>query len=251
MGLKCALLWPDTHIPFQNKKACKLALTIAAEIGIDALYVLGDLADFYYISGHGPRHPGMLGHLKDEVDGVNSGLDTFDRFFPSIPKFYIQGNHEFRLERYIQNRAPELFGLIDCQTLFRIFERPGWRWVSYGNNQRIQVLNSHLWLRHEPLGNTARLTATRALSSIAYGHCHRIEESHVVALDGTNHVSFSVGWLGDKRKDEVFGYVSGHHQWQLGFGLVYVDEDTNLFYHHKVHILDNMTAVVNGKLYRG
>jgi len=251
MAVKCALLWPDTHIPFQHVRACKLALTIAMDIGIDELYVMGDLADFYYISGHGPKHPGMGGHLKDEVAAVNSGLDTFDKLFPGIHKYFIQGNHEFRFERYIQNRAPELFGLLDCQSLFNIFKRPGWRWVSYGPNQKQRVLNSHLWLRHEPLGASAKLTATRGLCSMVYGHIHRIEESHIVGLDGTNHVAFSVGWLGDKRKDEVFGYVKGHHQWQLGFGLVYVDDETGCFYHQKVHILDNMTACVNGKLYRG
>lgn len=208
------------------------------ELKIDALYLLGDFADFYYISGHGPKHPGMVGHLKEEVDSVLSGLETFDRLFPEIPKYFIQGNHEFRLERYIQNRCPELFGLIDCQTLFKLHDSPGWKWISYGPSQRVSVLNSKLWLRHEPLANSAKATATKALCSMAYGHIHRIEESHIVGLDQTNHVVFSVGWLGDKRKDEVFGYVKGHHQWQLGFGLVYVDDDSGLFYHSKIHILE-------------
>jgi hypothetical protein len=85
---------------------------------------------------------------------------------------------------------------------------------------------------------------------VVYGHIHRIEESHIVGLDGTNHVAFSVGWLGDKRKDKIFNYVKGHWQWQLGFGLVWVDPATNYFYHQKIHILDNYTCVVNGKKYK-
>lgn len=241
-------------MPFHHVRACRLVIQIAQEIGIDALYLEGDFGDFYYINGHGPKHPGMVGHLKTEVESVNAGLDTFDRLFPDIPKYYLQGNHEFRLERYIQNKAPELFGLIDCETLFKMRERPGWRWIPYSPQQRVKVLDSYLSLRHEPPANSAKLAATKALCSVTYGHIHRIEESHVVGLDGTNHVAFSCGWLGDKRKDEVFGYVKGNHQWQLGFALVYVDPETRLFYHQKIHILEiggRLSCVVNGKYYEG
>jgi hypothetical protein len=71
-------------------------------------------------------------------------------------------------------------------------------------------------------------------------------------MDGTNHVAFSVGWLGDKNQDLIFNYVKNHHQWQLGFGLVYVNEKTRYFYHQKIHILEQgnkYSCVVNGKLY--
>ena len=106
--------------------------------------------------------------------------------------------------------------------------------------------------RHEPLSSSAKATASKALCSLVYGHIHRIEESHIVGLDGTNHVCFSVGWLGDKRKDKIFDYVKGHWQWQMGFGLVYVDTKTRIFFHHKVHILEvgnKVFCLVNGKKY--
>jgi hypothetical protein len=70
-------------------------------------------------------------------------------------------------------------------------------------------------------------------------------------MDGTQHVAFSVGWLGDKSLDKIFGYVKTHHDWQLGFGLVTVDMVSGYFYHDIVPILDNYTCVVNGKIYRG
>jgi len=71
-----------------------------------------------------------------------------------------------------------------------------------------------------------------------------------VAMDGKNHVCMSVGWLGDKSKEKIYGYVKNHHQWQMGFGLAYVDPKSRFFYHHKIHIMENMTCVVNGKLYK-
>lgn len=173
-----------------------------------------------------------------------------DELFPRVKKVYIQGNHEFRFERYINNKCPELFGVTQFDFLIKIPERKNWSYINYGPNQAYAVMGSKLTARHEPLASSAKATASRALCSLVYGHIHRIEESHLVGLDGTNHVCFSVGWLGDKRMDKIFGYVKGHHQWQLGFGLAYVDEKTGYFYHQKIHILDNYTCVVNGKIFK-
>jgi UDP-2,3-diacylglucosamine pyrophosphatase LpxH len=224
--------------------------TIAQEIGIDDLVILGDFADFYAVNSHG-KDPSIHALLKEEIDSVNSGLDTIDRLFPSIKKTFIEGNHCYRLNRYIQNKAPEIFGLFDCEGLFKMNQRPGWKWVSYGPNQKHRILNSKLFARHEPLGTTSKLSASRSLCSFVHGHIHRIEEAHITGLEGQEHVVFSCGWLGDKRKDKIFGYVKGHHQWQLGFAIVYVEPETGFFYHEKIHILENYTCVVQGKLYKG
>lgn len=225
-------------------------LAVAKDLKPKEVVILGDYADFYSVSSH-TKDPRIANMLKDEIIDVLFGLEELDKLFPDAKKVFIEGNHEFRLERYICDRAPGLFNVTDTRYLLELNDRPNWKFIPYGPNQSYSVLGSKLFARHEPLGNTAKLTATRALCSLVYGHIHRIEESHLVGLDGTNHVCFSVGWLGDKRKDKIFDYVKGHHQWQLGFGVVFVDSDTGYFYHHKIHILDNYTCFFNGKLYRG
>jgi hypothetical protein len=254
MSIECALLIPDTHRKWHHVKAYSLMLSVAYDIKPSGIYILGDYADFYFASGHGPKHPKLLNTTVEEVESVNQGLDELDHLFPSAKKVFIEGNHENRLTRFCQNKCPELFGYVDAQTLFKIQQRPGWSWCSYGPHQRTQVLNSKLYARHEPFGSSAKATASRALCSVVYGHIHRIESAYIVGLDGTSHLAFSVGWLGDKRKDEVFGYVKGHQQWQLGFGLVYVDTKTGMFYPYAVPIIEkgkDLSCVVNGKVYRG
>jgi len=251
VSLKTALIIPDTHLPYEDKRAYKLMLQVADDIGIDEVCILGDYGDFYAVSSHG-RHPLLLHTLKEEVEAVNARLDELDNLFPRAKKVFIEGNHEHRLERYIQDKAPALFGVTDTEHLFGLDRRPLWRFIDYGPKQIHSVLGSFLRARHEPLGNSAKLTASRALCSLVYGHIHRIEESHIVGIDGSNHVAFSVGWLGNKDLHKIYGYVKGHHQWQMGFGLVYVNPKTRLFYHHKVHILTQggkYSCVVNGKLY--
>lgn len=248
--LKKALIIPDCHIGHEDKRAYNLMLKVAKKIKIDEIVILGDYADFFAVNSHG-SHPQVLPMIIDEVDAVKKRLDELDKLFPKAKKIYIEGNHEHRIERFLLNNAPALFGVTSTEHLLDINRRPNWKFVKYGPNQSYKILGSKLKARHEPLGSSAKATASKALTSLVYGHIHRIEESHVVGLDGTNHVCFSVGWLGDKSADKIFGYVKSHHQWQLGFGLVYVNEKTKYFYHDKIHILDNYTCVANGKLYKG
>jgi UDP-2,3-diacylglucosamine pyrophosphatase LpxH len=254
--LKIVLIIPDTHRPYHDKKAYALMIRIFKDIvekykmiADFEIYILGDYADFYSVSSH-MKDPRVLTMLQDEIADVLAGLDELDYLFPFAKKVYIEGNHEYRLERYLCDKAPALFGITSTYHLLRFEVRPNWQFVKYSPNQQIEVGGSKLKARHEPLSSSAKATASKALCSLVYGHIHRIEESHIVGLDGSNHVCFSVGWLGDKRKDEIFGFVKGHHQWQLGFGIVFIDPQTKYFYHQTAHILDNYSCLVGGKIYR-
>ena len=245
-----AVLIPDTHVPFEDKRAVSLLKKVMKHYkkSIKEITFLGDFGDFYAVNAHG-RHPQLLHTLQEEVGAVNKYFDYFTEEFPKAKKVFIEGNHEYRLARFIEKNCPQLFGVTDTPYILKLFERPNWRYVAYGPNQSHKVLGSYLTARHEPLSSSAKATAAKALCSLVYGHIHRIEESHIVGLDGSNHVCFSVGWLGDKKKDKVYGYVKGHHQWQLGFGLVWVCPKTKYFYHQKVHIMDNYTCVIDGKVF--
>lgn len=251
MSLKTALIIPDCHFPFNDKKKYALMIEAAVDLGdrLKEIVILGDFADFYSVMSH-PKDPRVFSMLEDEIVSVLAALSELDHLFPHVQKIFICGNHEHRLERYLCDRAPALFGLTSVEHLFEFNRRPKWRFIPYGPNQSHSVLGSKLIARHEPLGSSAKATAAKALCSLVYGHIHRLEESHIVGLDGTNHVCFSVGWLGDKNQDLIFNYVKSHHQWQAGFGLVHVDSSNGYFYHNKIHILDNNTCVINEKIYK-
>lgn len=226
-------------------------LMVAKDIDPEMVIILGDYADFYAVSSHGkdPRIPNLL---MDEVVDVLSGLQELDDLFPSAQKVFLQGNHCWRLERYLCNQAPALFGITDTKILLDFDRRPKWHFVNYGPNQMYQIFNSALWARHEPLGPTAKASAGKAMCSFVHGHTHRIEAAYSVGLRGDQHICYSPGWLGDKRKDIIFGYVKQHHQWNLGFSIVYVDKKTGLFFPSIINIIEDGNKVscsVNGKLY--
>ena len=226
-------------------------LEAAVHEGVDAVYILGDYADFYDVHQHGAKDPRIGFTLEKEIEDVNKGLDELEKLFPKAELHYIEGNHEYRLERFLMSQAPQLMNLTSVKHQLCMQTRGRWTWHTYCPTQKVQILNSKLYARHEPLGGSAKATLPKALCSLVYGHIHRIEEAYMVGLDDKRYVAFSVGWLGDPRLDKVFGYVKGVPQWQHGFGLVYVDPVTRYFYHEKIPILENMTCVVNGKILKG
>lgn len=223
-------------------------LKVAKDVTLDEIVILGDYADFYCVSSY-QQDPRIQEVLKHEVESVNQGLDELDALFPDAKKTFIEGNHEHRLEKYLAMRAPALFGLTSIEHLFNLNTRPNWKFISYGPKQKYSVLGSKLIARHQPLASTAALTLRKAMSSVAYGHIHKIEEARVVSINDEQHVAFSCGWLGDVNCDLVFGYTKNHPEWQHGFALVFLDENTGEFHHQIIEIKPDFTCVFNGKLY--
>lgn len=245
--MKLAVVIPDMHVPYHHRKATELVLKTIQKLKPDEIVFLGDVADFYAVSSHG-RHPTLLHDLRLEVDQVNELLDVVSRF-PG-KKVFLEGNHCYRLERYLASQAPALFGVTQTSLLLKMDQRKNWTFVDYSPKQLYRILGSRLGARHEPLGATSKASAARALMSLVYGHIHRIESSYIVGLDQKQHINFSCGWLGDLKFDKVFNYVKGHHQWQLGFALVWVDEKTNIFYPQIIPIIENgktVSCIVNGE----
>lgn len=247
--LKKALIIYDCHRPWHRVHAYKLMLEAAHDLQVDEVDIVGDYADIYWLSSH-RKDPSIHKMFQDEVNDIISGLDEIDKYFPRAKKIYCCGNHEKRLERYLQDKAPELFGFITYQQLVGLDKRFNWIWVPYTPDQRYPILGSDLYIRHEPLGNNSNMSAMRAHCSHIYGHTHRREESQVVSLTGQRYIALSGGWMGDERKDQIFGYVQRRNQWALGFSIVYFSEETRLFYIDNIQIQDNMTCVVNGKLFK-
>jgi len=237
--LNTALVIPDTHIPFHDQRAYDLMLEVATYQDISEVVILGDYADFYQINSYG-TDPRIKEHFFDEVEAVYGELRFLRDSFPAAKIVYLMGNHEYRLERFIEQKAPELFGLLELPKLFHLSELKI-QSIPYGPNQIHSVLGSQLYARHEPLGgnqHAAHNSVVRAGCSLIMGHLHRIQESQVVMINGSNHRGIMCGWLGDT-KHPVMQYVKNHHQWALGFALVHqAQKEPDRFFVEVKHIID-------------
>lgn len=246
MAVRYAIYWSDSHVPFHDERCFSLAFQVADSLGsrLKEIVIGGDFADFYSVMAH-QKDPSIKIDLVHEVQEVNRQLDIFDKYYKKTNRVFIEGNHCFRLERYIAARCPELFGIVDCKTLFKIKER-GWKWIDYGPEQKYKVLNSKLYCKHEPLGPDARSTVTKAMASVIFGHTHRVQESQIVSISGENYRGINAGWLGSNHK--IFNYVKGHHQWANAFAVIAVLDD-GTFFCNVIHIINNK-CIFNGKVYR-
>lgn len=241
---------PDSHIPYEDKRAYDLTIKVMQEHDPEEIVLLGDYADFYGVGGHG-KTPGLAKSFMQEVEAVNARLDELDKKFPRAKKVYICGNHEWRLDRYVAKNAEDLDGLISVPQMFCLKQRKNWTWVPYTSDQLYQVAGSKLYARHEPLGggtHVAHGSVVKAGCSLVFGHTHRLQESQVVMANGDQHRGISLGWLGDP-KHRVMSYVAGFHQWSQGFGLVHV-YDKGLFFFQTVHIINHKCHAL-GKLWVG
>lgn len=100
----------DLQVPFHDPRAIDICFDYLHKQGIDHLIINGDLVDFYGISSFekNPRER----KFKEEYDMIMEMLLFITQSFPEIPIYYnLDANHEFRYERYMRTKAPELLGL--------------------------------------------------------------------------------------------------------------------------------------------
>ncbi len=99
----------DEHFPFQDEDARSLALQIVRDFQPDLLTFGSDALDFYSISRF-DKDPKRQYGLQEEINAWRRGAREWISAAPGARKFFIPGNHEDRLRRYIW-RHPEMAGL--------------------------------------------------------------------------------------------------------------------------------------------
>ncbi len=245
-----ALCLFDCHFPYVDRRAYELALKIGLSEGaaLTEIIIGGDYADFYGVNGHG-LDAGITMKLEEEVAIAKAELKRLRRLFPKASIVYLEGNHEYRLERYINKKAPELFGLATVEQLLELRDI-GAKFIPFTPDQQHRVLGTKLIARHRPIGSgptAAHNTVTRAGASVLFGDIHRVQEAQVVTIDGSYHRGIGVGWLGDKNH-KVMQYVKDFHNWQAGCAVITALEDGTWFCNNMTFI--NYKVIYNGKLFR-
>ena len=248
--LQPILIVPDAHRPYHDERAWQLMLRAGRDLKPHHLVVIGDLADFYTVSSHS-KSPKRALRLDEELTGVKVGLDELDAL-DAKEKQFIAGNHEDRLTRYLQDKAPELFEIVTIPDLLELEER-GWSYTAYKDDTKVGRVN----FTHD-VAAAGRNAVFKALDtyqhSIVTGHTHRMQ--YVVEGNATGEYKLSAmfGWLGDRTKIDYMHRALVYKNWALGFGFGYVDPETGIAYLVPVPIIDAKgiySCVVNGVLYEG
>jgi predicted phosphodiesterase len=241
--LEKILFIPDCHVPYHDKDAFNLMLKAGKAFKPDHAIILGDFADFYGVSSHS-KDPNRALKLKEEIESTKEALDLIVNL-GAKNNVFVSGNHEDRLERYLRDKAPELFNFISIPKILELKEK-GFKYTPYKQAYKIGKLN----VTHDT-GVAGRFAHYKALDTfqhnIIIGHTHRIGYAVEGDAQGQRHLGAMFGWLGDVNEIDYMHQVKARKEWSLGFGIGYLDTKTGVVYLNPVPII-NGTVLIEGKV---
>ncbi len=217
--LKRILFVPDAHHPFVDKQAWDVMLRAGTMLQPDIIVVEGDFGDFYSCSAH-DKNPTRTNDLEYEVGKIREARAQLDKLGAS-KKIFIEGNHEFRLARYLASNAPAVFKMLSVPELFELTEN-GWDFVPYKASCRLGKL--HLTHDTGTAGQNAHRQSMNAFQgSCVIGHTHRMEFSVTGNADGPPQVGAMFGWLGSFEEIDYMHAIAAKRAWVHGFGIGFME----------------------------
>jgi len=139
-NLRCELVLPDVHVPYEDKKALRAIHHYikwknnpkSKQVPITGLTQVGDLLDLEAVSRHNKGKRGLQEGLRvaDEFAAGYKLLRLWRDLLGDDAKItLVEGNHEYRIKAYL-DEFPELVGSISVPDGLRLAEL-GVKWVPY------------------------------------------------------------------------------------------------------------------------
>ena len=246
---RTAVVIPDLHIPYHDERAVDLVIKYIKDIKPAAIYQIGDFYDFYSVSKF-DKDPKRIDSLQEELD---KGTKIWRRIKKAGPKdmkiHYLQGNHEFRLEKYLW-KHPELHSLRVLK-LDKLLDLDSIG-IKYYKNKDICYVNKNLIVTHgakddgcklsQHSGYSAKNTLEKTGISGVSGHSHRLA-SHYKRTLAKQLEWHEAGCLCDINPD-----YTKLPNWQQGFARIKYNKTS--FDIKVVSIKKGYTCIVDGKRYK-
>jgi len=217
------LVIADLHIPYHDVEAITIAFQWAKKNNYTDFVLLdGDINDHYTISRFekDPRKRSF----RQELDDTNKLLDALGKAFPKAHIIVKYGNHDYRLERFLRNRAPELLDMQDFikDEYLKLKERgiitvPHDVPIKIG---KLSILHGHEFQNMSTAVNPARGAYLKALECVLLAHCHRTSQHAETSLSGRLDTSWSIGCL-----CQLHPEYARINKWNRGLAGLEFDED--------------------------
>jgi predicted phosphodiesterase len=167
------LLLSDIHIPYHDIKAVTAAIDYGKESEVNCVFINGDLIDFHRISKH--ESDLRKRSTKEEFEAADEFLATLRKEFPEIPIYWLRGNHDNRWDKYLQQKATEIWD----DHYFRLEERLGLNQkqiTMISDKQlvmagKLMITHGHL-LVNSGVAKPAKKAYEKAGQSVIMGHLH-------------------------------------------------------------------------------
>lgn len=215
------LVLGDLHLPYHDRRTVELAVAEARKRRAVGVLLNGDALDSHEVSRH-DRDPSAMRYIH-EVEVGKEFLAWLRRQCPKAELVYKLGNHDERIDSYVIQRAPALFGLegLNLESLlhFDHYGVTGYRDKRLLCLGKLNVLHGHEYRGGAGAGpvNPARGLYLKARSVALCGHHHRTSEHHSRNVKGEAEAAWSAGCACDLSPRWL-----PFNDWNLGFAFVKV-----------------------------
>lgn len=246
---KQVLVLPDLHIPDHDRKTWRAVSQYIRDNDWDEVVLLGDFMDFDQIASYNLNALRKVEgkRLFKDYEIGNKFLDELQRDVGGAPITIIEGNHDERIERYI-NAHPELEGIIEMDKQLKFKER-GIKWVRFASKGEMYSIGKATFIHGiYTTPNHAQKHVTEYERNIFYGHLHDFQQYSKRSI-GANDVKVgqSLGCLQKYKPYYLKGYAD---KWQQGFA-VFQFWQNGFFNYYPVAIFNHKFVTMNGLLYDG
>ena len=236
------LFIPDIHCPFQDDKALEVFYQFVQWFKPETIFIMGDLLDCYAISRFTKEPNGAL-KFQEELDTAVSVLERIRHLNKKAKIYYIRGNHEARIQKFLWNNAKELSGLhaLEIENLLE-FKRLGIEYVKDGMMKYKGIIVKHGSVVRKYAGYTAKAEFEKNGCSGVSAHTHR-QCIYRQNNAGGDYVWVEAGHLCDPNQE----YLEGEKpNWMSGWGIGWFKKNSKR-YHLELISLINYKAFYGGR----
>jgi predicted phosphodiesterase len=236
----------DCHYwPGEATVAHKAFIRLCKQLKPAAIVLNGDVFDGARVSRHDPLYRNETPTVRQELEVCQDRLGEIEKASHNSKLFWLYGNHDTRLWRYMKINAPEVEGAYGAD-LFDYF--PGWH-LGYVMKVNDSTIIKHRWHNgiHAAHNNALKSYTKTHNGSAAFvtGHLHKLQ---ITPWRGLSGVCWGVdtGTLADPQ-GEQFAYLEGNPTpWASGFAVLTFDAEGMLLPPELCEVIGE-TAYFRGK----
>ncbi len=207
----------DVHLGFHDIDAIRACIQFLRTMKVDNIVLNGDTIDAHKLSRWAKRKDDI--EFTTELQMARNFIDNLRATFSKARIYFKVGNHEDRLEHYIQEKADQFAGLVTWQSLLEL-DAKGVKFVDSN-----QIMFCHgTWITHgheikvNGAANPAVTLMNKTMTNTCMGHLHRSQTMHKKSLDGEYLRADVIGTL-SKLKRGYMAYSQSNH----GFAFIHED----------------------------
>lgn len=234
----------DSHGEKVDKVAFEAFLADLERVSnIHEIVIGGDMLDCDgFLSSHVPQYlPQFDYSFEEDVAAANEQLDQIQKRCPKAKMYYLEGNHEHRVERWLAKQmmgnardANYLYRLMGPKTALNL-EKRGIEFFSQGGQHmgmkvRGTIKLGHCYFQHGT-GTSSRTASYKNLHKFAacliHGHNHSMQQASTTFMDGEPVMAACPGCL--CQMHPMYNH-SDPCSWTHGYGLQPANRDGTFHY---------------------